>query len=73
MIWFTWRQFRTPALVTAAVLAAFGVLLLISARDVTGLYAGVAGCTSDCDNAIATPIWAAAECILASAARTSGR
>ncbi|ROT31948.1 hypothetical protein [Micromonospora sp. HM5-17] len=49
MIWFTWRQFRTSALIAVAVLAAFGILLLLTAGTITDLYAEVAACSSDCD------------------------
>ncbi|MEE6262538.1 ABC transporter permease [Plantactinospora sonchi] len=48
MIWFTWRQFRSQTLIAAAALAAFGVLLLVTARLITDLYADVAACRSDC-------------------------
>lgn len=48
MFWFTWRQFRTPAVVTAAALAVFGVLLLVTVPTITDLYAEVAACSGDC-------------------------
>jgi ABC-type transport system involved in multi-copper enzyme maturation permease subunit len=48
MIWFTWRQFRSPTVIAAAALAALGVLLLVTARTITDLYAPVAACPSDC-------------------------
>jgi hypothetical protein len=48
MIWFTWRQFRIPAAITAGALAVFGVLLLISARSVADLHTDVAACQGDC-------------------------
>ncbi|GGN64447.1 transporter [Actinoplanes lobatus] len=48
MIWFTWRQFRTRAAIAAAALAAFGVLLAVTALTITNLYADVAACSSDC-------------------------
>ena len=48
MIWFTWRQFRSPTVIAAAALAAVGVLLLVTAHIITDLYADVAACHSDC-------------------------
>src|SRR5690348_950149 len=51
MIWFTWRQFRTQALIGFVAVAAFAAVcvatrgsLLTLARDL-----GYTGCTSDCD------------------------
>ena len=52
MIWFTWRQFRAQTVVAAAALAAIGVLLLVTARIITDLYADVAACHSDCASAV---------------------
>ncbi|MEV0716184.1 ABC transporter permease subunit [Asanoa sp. NPDC050611] len=52
MIWFTWRQFRTPAIIAAGALAVFAVVLLVSRGSMTDLYADVAACQSDCGNAI---------------------
>ncbi|MEV4622847.1 ABC transporter permease subunit [Asanoa sp. NPDC049573] len=52
MIWFTWRQFRTPAAITAGALAVFAIVLLVSGNAITDAYAGVATCRSDCGNAI---------------------
>ena len=52
MIWFTWRQFRSQTVIAAAALAAVGVLLLVTARIITDLYAGVAACRSDCDSLV---------------------
>jgi ABC-type transport system involved in multi-copper enzyme maturation permease subunit len=52
MIWFTWRQFRAQAAVTAIGLVAFGILLLVSARSITHMHADVAACHSDCTTAI---------------------
>jgi hypothetical protein len=54
MIWFTWRQFRTQTWVTVGVLAALGVLLIITGRTIADAYdaANVVGCGSDCSNAI---------------------
>ncbi len=46
MTWLTWRQFRAQAITTAAFIAAFGVVLLISGINVAHVYsdAGVAAC-----------------------------
>jgi hypothetical protein len=52
MTWFTWRQFRAQALITAAGLAVFGVLLLITLPSLSDMYADVASCQSDCANVI---------------------
>jgi len=52
MIWFTWRQFRVPAVVTAVALAALGVVLVITGRSIAHMYADVAGCQNDCGGAI---------------------
>ena len=54
MIWFTWRQFRTQTWIIVAALAALGVVLVITARSIADAYtgAGLAGCGSDCTNAI---------------------
>jgi hypothetical protein len=52
MIWFTWRQFRTQTVIAAAALAAFGVLLLVTAHIITDLYADVAACHNDCDGVV---------------------
>jgi hypothetical protein len=54
MIWFTWRQFRSQTVIAAAALAALGVLLLVTARVMTDLYADVAACNSDCAGTIQT-------------------
>lgn len=54
MIWFTWRQFRSQTVIAAAALAAFGVLLLVTARIITDLYADVAACQSDCAGVVTT-------------------
>lgn len=48
MIWFTWRRFRTQAATVAAALAALGLLLLLTGRGLTDMYADVAACRSDC-------------------------
>lgn len=52
MIWFTWRQFRSQTAVTAAALAAFGVLLVFSGRAIADLYADVAACQTDCADVV---------------------
>jgi hypothetical protein len=54
MIWFTWRQFRTQTWITVLGLAALGVLLAITARSIADAYdaANIAGCGSNCTNAI---------------------
>jgi hypothetical protein len=54
MIWFTWRQFRTQAWVTAGILAAFAVLLAITGHSIAQAYAdaNVAACHGDCAAAI---------------------
>jgi hypothetical protein len=52
MIWFTWRQFRTPAIVAAGALAVLAAVLLVSGNAVGDLYAGVAACQSDCADTI---------------------
>jgi hypothetical protein len=56
MIWFTWRQFRAQTWITVAALAAAGVLLVITSRNIADAYdaANLAGCGSDCANAIDT-------------------
>lgn len=54
MTWFTWRQFRTQAWITAATLAALGVLLLITGRSIAEAYAdaGIAACDGNCASAV---------------------
>jgi hypothetical protein len=54
MIWFTWRQFRTQTWITVGGVAVLGVLLVITARGIVDAYdaANVAGCGSNCTNAI---------------------
>jgi hypothetical protein len=56
MIWLTWRQFRTQTWVTVGGLAVLGVLLIITGRSIADAWdaANVAGCGSDCTNAIDT-------------------
>ncbi len=38
MIWLSWRQFRTQAVVTAAILAVLAVLLLVTGLHLAALY-----------------------------------
>jgi hypothetical protein len=45
MTWLTWRQFRTPGLVTVVALAVAAVILAITGASMADLYqSGVAGC-----------------------------
>ena len=55
MIWTTWRQFRTQTWVTAALLAAVAILLVISGMHLADLYrnSGAAACRTECGNALA--------------------
>ncbi len=50
MIWLTWRQFRTQAVVVAAALAAFAILLLVTGPHLVTLYrdSALASCHSNC-------------------------
>ncbi|GAA0711124.1 ABC transporter permease subunit [Dactylosporangium roseum] len=49
MIWLTWRQFRTQALVAAAALAAIAIYLVYLGSGIRDDYADVLGCQpSDC-------------------------
>jgi hypothetical protein len=50
MIWLTWRQARTQAVVMAAILAAFGLVLLITGPHLVALYrdSSFAACHSNC-------------------------
>jgi hypothetical protein len=52
MIWFTWRQFRTPAVVAAGALAVLAAVLLVNGNAITDLYASVAACRSDCGDTV---------------------
>ncbi len=54
MIWMTWRQFRTQAIVAAAGLAVFTVLLAITGVNLAHLYAasGLPGCQVHGDCAV---------------------
>ena len=54
MIWLTWRQFRTQAVVAAAALAAFAILLAATGPHMASLYAasGLSSCyRASCQNA----------------------
>ncbi|MCO6007020.1 ABC transporter permease [Actinoallomurus purpureus] len=52
MIWLTWRQFRTQALVVAAALAAIAIYLVYLGSRIRDDYASVLGCQpSDCATA----------------------
>jgi hypothetical protein len=46
MIWLTWRQFRAQAIAAAAALAAFAILLAVTASHMSSLYtsSGLASC-----------------------------
>ena len=50
MTWLTWRQFRVPAGVTAAALAALAVLVVVTGRQLVHVYDAnhLASCASDC-------------------------
>jgi hypothetical protein len=50
MIWLTWRQFRVQAVVIAAILAVFGILLVATGPSLASLYrtSGFAACHSAC-------------------------
>jgi hypothetical protein len=50
MMWLTWRQARVQTLVTAALVAAFGILLLATGPHLVTLYrdSGFAACHRDC-------------------------
>jgi ABC-type transport system involved in multi-copper enzyme maturation permease subunit len=43
MIWVAWRQFRTQALVTLGLLAAFAVLVLVTGLHLRDVYSGLGG------------------------------
>ena len=50
MIWLTWRQFRTQAVVVAAGLSAFAILLLVTGPHLVTLYrqSALGTCRSNC-------------------------
>lgn len=56
MIWLSWRQFRTQAIVAGCVLAGFAIVLLATGFSLVHLYnaSGLPGCQAkhDCTNAI---------------------
>ncbi len=56
MIWFAWRQFRTPAWITIGALAVIGVILAITGHNVAELWSssGAAACHADCATALNT-------------------
>jgi hypothetical protein len=56
MIWFTWRQFRTPTWIAIGGLAVVAVVLAVSGHNLADLWisSGAAACQSDCDNAVST-------------------
>lgn len=47
MIWLSWRQFRTAAVVTFGALAALTVVVLVTGLQLRSASPGVAACTSD--------------------------
>ena len=53
MIWLTWRQFRTQAVAVWALVAAFGLLLLVTGPHLVTLYrdSSFAACHSNCGEA----------------------
>jgi ABC-type transport system involved in multi-copper enzyme maturation permease subunit len=53
MIWFTWRQFRTPAWIAAGGLVVLAVLLAITGHNLADQWAasGAATCSAECSNA----------------------
>ncbi len=50
MIWLTWRQFRIQAAVVSALVAAFGILFLVTGPHLVTLYrdSALAACRSNC-------------------------
>jgi hypothetical protein len=53
MMWLTWRQFRIQATVVAAMVAAFGLLLLVTGPNLAAAYhdSSFAACHSNCGQA----------------------
>ncbi len=53
MLWLTWRQFRVQAAAVAALVAAFGVVLLVTGLRLASLYhaSSFAACHRDCGQA----------------------
>jgi ABC-type transport system involved in multi-copper enzyme maturation permease subunit len=56
MIWLTWRQFRAQAIVAAAALAAFAILLAVTASRMSSLYtsSGLASCHGSACSGVAS-------------------
>jgi hypothetical protein len=56
MIWFTWRQFRTPIWIALGGLAVIAVALAVSGHNLADMWtsSGAATCHSDCGHAIST-------------------
>jgi ABC-type transport system involved in multi-copper enzyme maturation permease subunit len=56
MLWLTWRQFRVQATAVAALVAAFGVVLLVTGLRLASLYrdSSFAACHRDCGQAAGT-------------------
>jgi hypothetical protein len=56
MIWFTWRQFRTPAWITIGGLAVIAVVLAVAGHNLADLWtsSGAAACHSNCGTAVST-------------------
>jgi hypothetical protein len=54
MIWFTWRQFRTPAWITIGALAVVAVVLAVTGHNLADQWAssGAVSCHADCDSAV---------------------
>ncbi|MEE6259752.1 ABC transporter permease [Plantactinospora sonchi] len=52
MTWFTWRQFRTQAAVSAAAVLAFGIVLLVTGPGIAEMYADVAACRTNCESVV---------------------
>jgi hypothetical protein len=56
MIWLTWRQFRAQAVVAAAALGAFAVILGVTGPNLAHLYAatGLGSCRANCESLAST-------------------
>ena len=56
MTWLTWRQFRAQAVVAAAALAAFAVVLGVTGPNLARMYtaSGLAGCRANCTSLAST-------------------
>ena len=57
MTWVAWRQFRTPALVTFVLLAAFAVVVLVTGLHLRDVYGSLGG--TQCGRAPTACSWAA--------------